>query len=757
MGGNMGVIGPAPPVPPAVDPVVTSISTVNWKDGATGITLTGTDFGDSGASVDVSFQGKNQNDTISGQMSVTAQTDIQITITVVIPTSGGVDQPMYYDALVTHSTGAVSNTTQVLIGPNQTVAGTEHASGLALINNPTDTPQTIIDAEAAGTFFLWTGVSVEKTATFKANDQCIYSAGAEMDGSKKITEGAGGTWTADGNSWKETTQTQTDDSSTSITTEDWDDVNVNSAEFFIALATQSSKRACRMRRYDTKLKAEDADSSATLGSNPIETHVAGLEKAADEVWITQTAHGLLFGEAIQLSGADEVGGITLNGFYTVTEVEDDRFLIQHESNATSAATGGGASVTMVKGIGVFFDSGVPDTVYINIDPTASPTIDIYASTTAKAISVDVGGLIIRGQDDDNKYQIYRYANPLQTGAIQFSFGSGQDNNTFQFGEISRCHGNGLHSKESGHNYWDMKYTYMGQLGFAGGTAGDSDGTATGGTWRRIRSYYNRTTDVDVEVSGGFKIVRTSQIDMDQVSAGRNSSRGCWFDIHNDFVGDGVRRLHSFNNAREGIFMELTDLTVLTSGDSKIYNSLSQDNGWGTSSYFALEPPNIEITAVKGDATHQFIVENCVVQSYDHPDSGRMPSNGIRVALDNRGTQTRDIIVRGNLVVARGQNHQNGFQRKGPASAAEFTEMMDNTEWSNNTYYTVEVTEAGNKVFHHVVGTTNTDLTWAQWKDLGFDTVASGSSITFNTLGPVTTWNKFDMPTWDANAIIGLSV
>jgi len=214
MGGQMGVIGPAPPVPPAIDPIVTSISTVNWKDGATGITITGTDFGDSGASVDVSFQGKNKDiegtpdDTISGQMSVTAQTDTQITITIVIPTVSSVEQPMYYDALVTHSTGAVSNTTQVLIGPNQTVHAdnTEHASGMVLIDNPTDDPQTVIDREAAGTFFHWTGMSVEKQVTPRAADQYIFSAGAGMDGSKSITEGDV-TWAVDGSNWKITSQT----------------------------------------------------------------------------------------------------------------------------------------------------------------------------------------------------------------------------------------------------------------------------------------------------------------------------------------------------------------------------------------------------------------------------------------------------------------------------------------------------------------------------------------------------------------------
>lgn len=53
-------------------------------------------------------------------------------------------------------------------------------------------------------------------------------------------------------------------------------------------------------------------------------------------------HGLKAGQSITFANAAPVGGLTLNGTYTVTSVETrDTFTITAGSNATSAATGGG--------------------------------------------------------------------------------------------------------------------------------------------------------------------------------------------------------------------------------------------------------------------------------------------------------------------------------------------------------------------------------------------------------------------------------
>lgn len=81
--------------------------------------------------------------------------------------------------------------------------------------------------------------------------------------------------------------------------------------------------------------------SGTLGSDPITT-----TDTSAVVEIEDTAHGLRVGDTVVLDGADAVGGITVDGAYTVIEVVDaDNYTIEHSSAATSSANGGGASVT----------------------------------------------------------------------------------------------------------------------------------------------------------------------------------------------------------------------------------------------------------------------------------------------------------------------------------------------------------------------------------------------------------------------------
>jgi hypothetical protein len=62
------------------------------------------------------------------------------------------------------------------------------------------------------------------------------------------------------------------------------------------------------------------------------------------VTVADTAHGIAAaGTGVTFSGASAVGGITIDGDYTVTEVLDaNSFTITHSEEATSDATGGGA-------------------------------------------------------------------------------------------------------------------------------------------------------------------------------------------------------------------------------------------------------------------------------------------------------------------------------------------------------------------------------------------------------------------------------
>lgn len=60
------------------------------------------------------------------------------------------------------------------------------------------------------------------------------------------------------------------------------------------------------------------------------------------VTVAYTAHGAAYNDGVWISGASASGGITLDGFYRITEVVDaDSFKIVHSSAASSGVTGGG--------------------------------------------------------------------------------------------------------------------------------------------------------------------------------------------------------------------------------------------------------------------------------------------------------------------------------------------------------------------------------------------------------------------------------
>ena len=66
------------------------------------------------------------------------------------------------------------------------------------------------------------------------------------------------------------------------------------------------------------------------------------------VKVTHTAHGRNVGDYVNFTGASAVGGITINGWYIVTIVDDaDNFHITHGSAATSTAGPGGGTVATI--------------------------------------------------------------------------------------------------------------------------------------------------------------------------------------------------------------------------------------------------------------------------------------------------------------------------------------------------------------------------------------------------------------------------
>jgi hypothetical protein len=103
-----------------------------------------------------------------------------------------------------------------------------------------------------------------------------------------------------------------------------------------------------------------ASSSTTLGSNPITTT---YPSNANIITVAFTSHGLVAGDRVKISGAADVGGIIaatyINKEHVITAVPNaNSFTLTLGASATSAATGGGASVVVYKQMAAGEDDAV---------------------------------------------------------------------------------------------------------------------------------------------------------------------------------------------------------------------------------------------------------------------------------------------------------------------------------------------------------------------------------------------------------------
>lgn len=80
-------------------------------------------------------------------------------------------------------------------------------------------------------------------------------------------------------------------------------------------------------------------STGTLSADPFVT-----TSGQATVEVTHVAHGANDYDSVTFSGATAAGGITIDGEYQLRTVDADHYTITHSSNASSSATGGGASV-----------------------------------------------------------------------------------------------------------------------------------------------------------------------------------------------------------------------------------------------------------------------------------------------------------------------------------------------------------------------------------------------------------------------------
>ena len=82
-----------------------------------------------------------------------------------------------------------------------------------------------------------------------------------------------------------------------------------------------------------------ADIAETLANNPLAT-----TNLSPVVVVTDTAHAIPDGTVVTFSGASAVGGITPNGAFAITVIDANSYSFTFTADATSTASGGGASV-----------------------------------------------------------------------------------------------------------------------------------------------------------------------------------------------------------------------------------------------------------------------------------------------------------------------------------------------------------------------------------------------------------------------------
>lgn len=111
-----------------------------------------------------------------------------------------------------------------------------------------------------------------------------------------------------------------------------------SAQEYLAAGTE--RKLYIFDRTFNRTDITPIDASGTLGANPFAT-ISGKST----VTVTHASHGRVSGASVTFSGATAVGGLTLNGTFTVLVVTAaNTYTIDAGANAGASASGGGASV-----------------------------------------------------------------------------------------------------------------------------------------------------------------------------------------------------------------------------------------------------------------------------------------------------------------------------------------------------------------------------------------------------------------------------
>ena len=136
----------------------------------------------------------------------------------------------------------------------------------------------------------------------------------------------------------------------------------------------------------------------SLGNNPLST-INGDRT----VVVTSPAHGLTTGTTVTISGASNVGGRSINGTYTITRIDANRYSVEISRTARSTQTGGGNSVRESHDV----TTSVTRNVWFYADYTANPASPPDTCQADGAYTVAVPTTAAQRQNVANWHSYYR--------------------------------------------------------------------------------------------------------------------------------------------------------------------------------------------------------------------------------------------------------------------------------------------------------------------------------------------------------------
>tara|TARA_R110000803_G_scaffold6755_1_gene21761 strand:+ start:824 stop:2839 length:2016 start_codon:yes stop_codon:yes gene_type:complete len=138
---------------------------------------------------------------------------------------------------------------------------------------------------------------------------------------------------------------------------------------------------------DVKYDITPARATATLSG------AFATVSGSPTVTVTDVSHGAVDQDYVLFSGVTAVGGITPDGEYTLTIVDSNSYTITHSSNASSTASGGGASIATTYLISVGSDTSTTGLGWGSSSWGTSRTGDIEDTATPNAITKANPGVV----------------------------------------------------------------------------------------------------------------------------------------------------------------------------------------------------------------------------------------------------------------------------------------------------------------------------------------------------------------------------